>query len=396
LGSCGAQPGAFDICRGPAVHPGGARRAGRHNRFAIAQRLTAGTAASRRGFATISSNSPNRIRRQRPGDKPPRNAIDWRNYAMNDTTTAPSKTDVNNFDDNDDLNNFMNDMRSQDMRQNSTAADAKTAIDSFGEKTDDGAWPSLDRATVAGRLGEMVAQPRSVQQGGLNLCGPAAFFQMALGRDPVAVANFATALYDSGSATIGSLTVSPGEDLRSADFDAMSQKGANTSQADWMLLGALRNATNPFWQGSWHGDPSQELAGLSRPEELADWMKQSGIWDSVDDHGKWASNPGVPNATELKPYEGTDIALLIHANMFLKSEIVSATTEAKPKLDSNVLMQQFPNHWVVLLNEVVSDVPQQNVTLTVWTWGGIVQLKVPNQVFVDHYFGAVIAKLPSQ
>jgi hypothetical protein len=227
----------------------------------------------------------------------------------------------------------------------------------------------------------------------MNLCGPAAFFQTALGRDPAAVVQFAADLFDGGSATLGSLAVSPGQDLLGADYAAMSQKGDTSSQAEWMLLGALRNSTDVFWQGSWRGDPTQELAALTRPEELADWMSKSGIWSSVEDHGKWASNPGIPNALDLKPYEGTDIALLIHLNLIAKSTVEAVGARPSVMPDDNILLSQFPNHWVVLLNEVTLDVAQENLTLTIWTWGGVLKLRAPRQVFLDNYFGAVIARL---
>jgi hypothetical protein len=302
--------------------------------------------------------------------------------------TAPSKTDTGSFTDDKELSDYIEDTRASDKKQKSSPDDAKPLIADFAAKSGAGSWPSLDRQTVAQRLSELVDSPRSLRQGGLNLCGPAAFCQMALGRDPVAVAHCATDLFDSGSASIGSLTISPGQDLLTADYAAMSQKGDASSQAEWMILGALRNSTDVFWQGSWQGDPNQMLSALTRPEELADWMTKSGIWASVEDHGKWASNPGIPNAMNLEPSEGSDIALLIHMNLIAKSDPKMGT-----KPDDNILLSQFPNHWVVLLNEITMDPQQTSVNLTIWTWGGKLVLNVPKQVFLDNYFGTVIAKL---
>lgn len=326
------------------------------------------------------------------------------------TATAPSATDTGYFTDDQDLSAYIEDSRSADTKQKSTLDSAQAIVATFAAKTDAGSWPSLDRATVAQRLTQLVTDPsaagcaqsavynacgpRSVRQGGLNLCGPAAFFQTALGRDPAAVMQFATDLFDNGSASMGSLSISPGQDLLTADYAAMSQKGDASSMAEWMLLGALRNSTDVFWQGSWQGDPAQQLAALTRPEELADWMRKSGVWSSVEDHGKWASNPGIPDALDLQPaVEGTDIALLIHMNLIAKSTLIKSRPDALPKPDDNILMSQFPNHWVVLLNDIVTDITQENVVFTIWTWGGSWVLSAPKQVFVDNYFGAVIAKL---
>jgi hypothetical protein len=321
----------------------------------------------------------------------------------------PTANDVGYFTDEQELSELIENNRASDTKQSSTIGDAMAIVDAFAAKREAGSWPSLARAMVAQRLGQLVTDPsvsvcaqsdaynacgaRSLRQAGLNLCGPATFFQMALGRDPVAIMQFATDLFDKGTASIGSLSISPGQDLLDADYGTMSRKGDPSSMAEWMMFGALRNSTDVFWQGSWQGDPSQEMAGLTRPEELADWMTKSGIWSSVEDHGKWASNPGIPNAMDLKPWEGTDIALLIHMNLIAKSTVIKSKPTMFAKPDDNILMRQFPNHWVVLLNEIVADVKQENVGFTIWTWGGTMVLSAPKQVFLDNYFGGVIAKL---
>src|SRR5262245_36003856 len=163
----------------------------------------------------------------------------------------------------------------------------------------------------------------------MNRCGPTAFFQTALGRAPVAVRQFATDLFNNGTATLGRLTVSPSQELLDADFAGMAQKGNTSSQAEWRLLGALRNSTDVFWQGSGRGDPTQMLTALTRTEEWADWMTQSDIWSSVEDHGKWATNPGIPNARQLTLAKGTDTTLLIHTNLIAKST-VRTTNQRNP------------------------------------------------------------------
>lgn len=253
-----------------------------------------------------------------------------------------------------------------------------------------------DMVTVpASSMGQPVAGPRILNQGGLNLCGPAAFFQMALGRDPVAVVRFAIDLFNNRTAAMGELVVTPHPDLLKTDFDAMLARSLNApfSPAEWMLFSALRNSTDVFWQPLWRGDPEQLLAGMTRPEELADWMTKSGVWSRVDDHGKWASNPGIPAATDLLMAEGIDIALLVNTNLIDKSD---RSHPDNPRLlrepDDTFLLSAFPNHWVVLLNEIATDVAQENVLLTVWTWGYRLYLKTPKQVFLDNYYGAVLAE----
>ena len=294
------------------------------------------------------------------------------------------------FDDADQLDAQLSDAKASDTIAVSSPSDARDIIGNFGAETAASPWTSLTRATIAQRLGEIVADPRQVQQGALNLCGPAAFYSQWAKRDPVAFANFATQLYDNGSAKIGSLQLSPGQDLLQANYaDMVPRMGSAVSPAaDWMILGALRNSTDVFWQGSWEGDPKQELAALTRPEELASWFSAAGIYAKVDNQANWATAAGIPHALSLALRPGTDISLLIHANLM-------ATSLNKP-YDTSWLKSQFPNHFVVLLGDIVQDVQTKNIRLSVWSWGDVKPLVVSQDDFVANYYGAVIARMPSQ
>lgn len=300
----------------------------------------------------------------------------------------PSRTDTDFFTDSDQLGDFLKDMRVSDQRVVSSRDDAKNIVDEFRSRDSASPWTSLDRADVADRLAELVDNPRLIKQGALNLCGPATFLCIWNGRDPVGFVNYATELYDNGTSQIGSIEISPSQELLEQDFDQLVQRmGSNpTSAADWMVLGAIRNSTNVFWQGTWRGDPDQQLAALTRPEELAEWVKATGIYASVHDEGNWVSPAGIPHAVGLPLREGVDIALLIHMNLI-------NAAENKPR-DTDFLLSQFPNHYVMLLNEVVVDVQTGKVRLSIWTWAdNKIDLVVPRQEFVDNYYGAVIATL---
>lgn len=199
-------------------------------------------------------------------------------------------------------------------------------------------------------------------------------------------ATYATDLYDTGTGYIGSLEISPNADILEMDFSVISNQ-ANTWAADWIVLGAIRNSLNVWWQPSWEGNPSQELAGLTRPEELAEWLTATGIYETVENEANWVEEKGIPHALNLRQQEGRDIALLIHSNL-LKAAQGSA-------LDQSILLSLFPNHFVVLINEVLLNPQETHVQLSLWTWGNTsIMLSVPKQAFVENYYGAVIATLP--
>lgn len=298
-------------------------------------------------------------------------------------------TSTSAFDDVDQLDQLLDDAKAGDTVAVSDVADAKAVIDGFRTSGATSPWKSLSRSEVADRLAQLVGDPRLTQQGALNLCGPAAFFSQWAKRDPVAFANFATQLFDTGVAQLGSLRVAPGQDLMTQNYSDMLQRmgGSVSPQADWMILGAVRNSTDVFWQGSWTGDPNQQLSALTRPEELASWFQATGTYAKVDNQANWMTLAGIPHALDLNLLEGVDIALLIHLNLIKASQ-------GNPP-DTNWLMNQFPNHFVVLLGPVVQDVQTKDILLTIWTWGGVLKLRVKQQDFLDNYYGAVIAKMPA-
>src|SRR5437773_1207070 len=183
-------------------------------------------------------------------------------HARNDSniqTESPMANGTSDqaFDDVDQLDAFMKDSKAFDRLRKSTIADARSIVDQFSAYEGDSAWQFLDRATVADRLLELIGPESSdnegeadqagrlIQQGAMNLCGPAAFFQFVIKRDPAMFANFATTLFNTGEGDLGQLHVAPGDDIKSAKYADLLPRmsGSVCPQADWMVMGALRNST---------------------------------------------------------------------------------------------------------------------------------------------------------
>jgi V8-like Glu-specific endopeptidase len=301
---------------------------------------------------------------------------------------ARAKEDGGYFTDADQLGAQLADTRLYDTRKVSTLADAYALIATFRSGSG-GAWPTLDRNAVADAMKTVIDTPESIQQGGLNLCGPASFLNMWAGRDPVAFVRFASALYNQGQASIGTMAVTPGSRMRSADYGALSTRlGGNLPDpASWMVMGSLRDDSNAILP--YDGQHAEDLAGLTTPEELTSWMNATGIW-TVRNEADWTHilpSRGIPHATGLYEYDGQDISLLINANMLAQSR------QPIGHLDRNWILSQFPNHFVVLRNSPVVDVSDQTVHFRIWTWAGLFDVVVTQQVFLDNYYGAVIGRL---
>ena len=304
------------------------------------------------------------------------------------------------FDDGDQLDAMLRDSKALDKRRNSSIADARAIVDEFSNKSEDGAWPNLNRAEVASRLLDLISSAdsdavgqsdqagRAIFQGALNLCGPAAFFQCVIKRDPVMFATFATGLFDIGQGDLGSLHVEPNGDIINTDYAGLVPRmnGQVCPQADWMVMGALRNSTNAFWTGSFHGTPSEVMAAGTRPGELADWLEQTGIYASVSNEANWMQSKGIPHATNLPDYDGVDLISLINADLISNARNLPA--------DSSWPMTEFPNHWVVIIAQTMPEVTKDAVYFPIWTWGSAMTLDVPTKSFVQNYYGALVCKLP--
>src|ERR1700722_16331002 len=83
------------------------------------------------------------------------------------------------------------------------------------------------------------------------------------------------------------------------------------------------------WQPSWAGNPDQELAALTRPEELTDWFNAVGIFSKVSNEANWMTVAGIPHATSITLAEGASAVLLIHMNL-----IAQATIDGKPAVEN--------------------------------------------------------------
>jgi hypothetical protein len=315
------------------------------------------------------------------------------------------------FTDTDALSADLADAKRSDTQRLSTPADARAIVATFKANTATGAWATLDRATVAERLTLIVTDPdanansladacgaRVIQQGDLNVCGPAALMSRWAYRDPVAFATYATQLFETGKSQIGSLAITPGSDLLGADYNAMLAKMVNVAapQADWMVLSALRNTTNLFWQPSFVGDPSQQVAGMTLASQLTNWFSATGLYAKVDDQTNLVEEKGVAHALGLENAPGQDIVLLINANLIALAE--------KDSPESGWILNQFPNHYVVLLNAPTASADQTTITLNVWTWGRTSRIgstpdsqgrpvTVSVDDFVKNYYGAIVATM---
>jgi hypothetical protein len=308
---------------------------------------------------------------------------------------APARAlDEPAFDDADQLDTLTSNARSLDTRTVSSKTDAHAVVAAFRGSSATSPWISLSRGEVADRLDVLIDDAGLFQQGSLNLCGPAAFLNVWTRRDPVAFARFATTLFDTGRASIGTFDVAPSDSLVRNDYAAMrSRMGVVTPQADWMTMGALRNNDDAIFV--WTGEPGDsvgaELGGMTFPEEIERWLRATGVYRSIDNQVgnslSALSSKGYNAAERLEVREGTDIIVLIQANM-CASQLNMAVTSG--------FLSHFSNHWVVLIGGVMQRPGDHQVAFPIWSFArdfpDIRVATVP--IFADNYYGAIVARMP--
>jgi hypothetical protein len=298
------------------------------------------------------------------------------------------------FTDVDELTEYMRDQRAADTRRVSTVADAQALVDAWVGGGRPNVWPHLNADQVGDQIRDRCQNYRLFQQGNLNLCGPAAFFSMWAGRDPVAYARYALGMMERGEGRLGSRTIRATSAHSAVRYPRMgSPITMSTPAADYMAMAPLRHDTNAIlpYEGSSSGEA---LGAATTPGELAAWMTATGTWSRVRDEANWARVRGYDHALGLMPGSGQDIALLVNVNALASARRVenldNAGRDNPFTPDETFILNQFPNHFIILLAEIVPDTSARTLSMSVWTWGGSYTFEgVPLQRFMNNYYGAV-------
>jgi hypothetical protein len=261
----------------------------------------------------------------------------------------------------------------------STPAAALKEISAFAGRTGATKW-KVARADVAKRLTDLVNNPDLVDQGSLNLCGPAAFFHLHARRDPLAFVKYTADLFEKGSGDIGTLKVTPKAGLVSNDYAAIAKRMSPvTPVAEWVALSAIRSSENSVFK--FEGDPDENVAGITTPGDVEKWMNASGVYKKVTNDASWSEKKPLSHATALRPASNLDILMLINANII------------QPPSGGRTILDAFPNHFIQLLSTVTSTA--KGVEFDYWTWGmpGKQHAVVDPKAFAENYYGTVIGEI---
>jgi hypothetical protein len=270
-------------------------------------------------------------------------------------------------------------------------------IGALGAGDSAGAW-NLPRAQVASDLQAMLEAPDSVDQGAFGFCGIAAFLRFWSQRRPGAVARFARAVYEHGSAAFGSYHVSPRLSLRRYDYMAAYATGrTRCPPGQWMLMGAIQDSISPAGfdgsvDASWTAFLS--LHEGANPHQIATLLRDTGMYAQVDTRVDWEAvvmprlpfapdpwRPSLADAEALAPGPACDVILDINDG-FLPG------ASPAPKGIVGDLERDQPNHFVALVSPLA--VSGETIRGRIWTWAGVRDLELPAAQFMSSYYGAIV------
>jgi hypothetical protein len=227
--------------------------------------------------------------------------------------------------------------------------------------------------------------PKSISQGSLGLCGPAAFLRFWIARDPVAFVKLVAGLFNTGTGALGSMQVKPSEALRNQEYGAISNRLIVACPiTDWMVMSSMRDSANLIL--SYLGTPDEPYAEGTTPANIVKWMQATGLYSKVETQN--ARNP-IADALALKPGPSCDVILAVNANILEKQNITGSLAEFIQGLSSG---PATPNHAIVL-NTPIEKTGTDMYTLSVWTWASNRTLKVKGSTLAADYATAVVAEV---
>jgi hypothetical protein len=230
----------------------------------------------------------------------------------------------------------------------STTSAALLEVGNFDRRSSATSWKNIPKRNVTSGLRTRLQDPNLISSRVVNLCGPAAFFRCLVEDDPAMYARAVISLFETNSATLGARTFKAGADLQTA----MPASGMDA--VDWITM--------PAGLAKWFGNAKYtgviNETNLIRTKDLAHLQRAGSLRAA-----------------------GYRVCLLIN------SQVLSAATQGS--------WSMFPNHWVVLLNNVSVD-GSKNVSLQVQTWGVVKNVPGAGTLAAGHfcrnYYGFVAAR----
>jgi hypothetical protein len=266
-------------------------------------------------------------------------------------------------------------------------------VDDFDANASTNVSWKLDRYWTLQRIRALLRHPEELNQRGLNACAPAIFFRIWFARDPVSAAKFSCSLLRDGSASIGSLFIAPSWKLRDQNYAMLKSTtdaahyGATPENADWMLLSALRDSENIYFD--YVGEPYtlQEMAaGVTLPSTLCGWLNATNLYSSVANETNILTASSQQRLLSMIPTSNVDIVLMVSSS-FNANMYPSIPTDQQPGVGG----VHIPDHYVLQTAPFAQWNDPAWLNIECWSWGRTLTGWVGYDQFFTKYFGLILA-----
>ena len=243
-------------------------------------------------------------------------------------------------------------------------------------------FSQLDLGFYSFSVENRIQSPRRINQGPLNLCGPAAYLYLLAKNDPDGYAQVAIDLILNGKTSYNGLEFEAHPDM--FNQVPMTYTIGNTTHvmdaADWLTMSSLRYAQNSaFW---FTYNPAKELgaAAMTTHWEMTSWVEDI---NNVKEE-TISGSTGVSKINDALN-SGKQILVLIDVNRFLSGvtkEESKAQAQGFEEKMASLFSPLFGNHYVVI-DSNIQLLGSSQYRFTIWTWGNYTEVTVNKSDFDD-------------
>lgn len=222
-------------------------------------------------------------------------------------------------------------------------------------------------------LEERIRSPKFINQGPLNLCGPAAYLYLLAKNDPDGYAQVAIDLVIKGKASYNGLNFIPHLDMFDSEAIVIKKIEVNgvkeeviirMNPVDWITMSSLRQTENLLFP--YNPIHEFEFSAITTHWEMTSWVEDiNNIKDEII-----SGSPGVTALNDLY-HSGKQVLLLIDVGRFLggiTKEKGKGSAKGFEEKMTALFSPLFGNHYAVI-ESPIEVFGSKQYRLTIWTWG---------------------------
>ncbi len=251
------------------------------------------------------------------------------------------------------------------------------AVTDFENSTTPGVWASVEKKQLLGEMLERLNDAFQVNQGSQPFCGPASIVFELVRKQPLRYVQICRSLFETGNFQGTTKKIQASLTLR------RSQGRLRMNQADWMVLGALRESENMIFNIEAEApDIIRNLAGMTKSWEMKGWTQELLGYKQVKYRHTYL-------------YGEVD-ALAETSKALFSGGVAFALVTADGLLRSKTPFLPYPTHWITILGNIsvksgnLFDEDSGRISLDVYSWGKQFHINLDEAPFEDYFWGVVI------